>query len=56
MPATKFGDLAFADSALEESGFEPLVPLQSQHNHGTGPMSPTASFHRSRNQREAFTA
>jgi hypothetical protein len=32
------------DSALEESGFEPLVPLQSQHNRGTGPMSPTASI------------
>jgi hypothetical protein len=31
----------FADSSLEESGFEPLVPPQSQHNNrGTGPMSP----------------
>ena len=26
MPATKFGDLGFADSALEGNGFEPLVP------------------------------
>jgi hypothetical protein len=26
-----------------ESGFEPLVPLQSQHNRGTGPMAPSAS-------------
>jgi hypothetical protein len=33
-----------SDSPLEESGFEPLVPLQSQHNRGTGPMSPTASI------------
>jgi hypothetical protein len=37
-------DREFADSLLEESGFEPLVPLQSQHNRGTGPMSPTASI------------
>ena len=37
-------DRGFADSLLEESGFEPLVPLQSQHNRGTGPMSPTASI------------
>ena len=37
--------LRFAlDSPLEESGFEPLVPLQSWHNRGTGPMSPTASI------------
>jgi hypothetical protein len=27
----------FADSPLEETGFEPLVPLRSQHNRGTGP-------------------
>jgi hypothetical protein len=33
-----------ADSPLEEGGFEPLVPPQSQHNRGTGPMSPTASI------------
>ncbi|HEY1896637.1 MAG TPA: hypothetical protein VGG62_10215, partial [Terracidiphilus sp.] len=32
------------DSPLEESGFEPLVPLQNQHNRGTAPMSPTASI------------
>jgi hypothetical protein len=32
------------DSALEEGGFEPLVPSQSQHNRGTGPMSPTSSI------------
>jgi hypothetical protein len=32
------------DSALEESGFEPLVPLPSQRNRGTGPMSPIASI------------
>jgi hypothetical protein len=31
-----------ADSALEEGGFEPLVPPQLQHNRGTGPISPTA--------------
>jgi hypothetical protein len=33
-------DQGFADSPLEESGFEPLVPLESQHNRGSGPMSP----------------
>jgi hypothetical protein len=37
-------DRWFADSPLEEAGFELLVPLQSQHNRGTGPMSPTASI------------
>src|SRR5436305_1226455 len=31
-------------SPLEEGGFEPLVPLQSQQDRGTGPMSPTASI------------
>src|SRR4051794_34821144 len=31
-----------ADSALEETGFEPLVPLRS-HNRDTGPMSPIRS-------------
>jgi hypothetical protein len=30
-------DRWFADSPLEESGFEPLVPPQSQHNRRTGP-------------------
>jgi hypothetical protein len=34
----------FADSPLEESGFEPLVPLLNRNNRGTGPMSPTASI------------
>jgi hypothetical protein len=29
------------DSLLDGSGFKPLVPLQNQHNRGTGPMSPT---------------
>jgi hypothetical protein len=38
-------DVGFAlDSLLEEGGFEPLVPPLSQHNRGTGPMSPTASI------------
>ena len=32
------------DSLLEESGFEPLVPLQNRRNRGTGPMSPTAGI------------
>jgi hypothetical protein len=32
------------DCLLEESGFEPLVPLQKQRNRGAGPMSPTASI------------
>jgi hypothetical protein len=31
------------DSPLEESGFEPLVPLGGQHNRGSGPMSPSVS-------------
>ena len=31
---------AETDCLLEESGFEPLVPPQGQHNRGTGPMSP----------------
>jgi hypothetical protein len=35
---------SFLDSLLEESGFEPLVPLQNQHNRGTRPMSPTAGI------------
>src|SRR3954449_2625638 len=35
---------AETDSPLEEGGFEPLVPLQSQQDRGTGPMSPTASI------------
>src|SRR5690242_16506756 len=34
-------DREFADSPLEESGFEPLVPLQTRHNRGTGPMHPS---------------
>jgi hypothetical protein len=34
----------FADSSLEESGFEPLVPLRNQHNRGIGPISPIASI------------
>jgi hypothetical protein len=33
-----------ADSPVEESGFEPLVPLRSQHNRGIGPISPIASI------------
>jgi hypothetical protein len=33
-------DRWFADSPLEETGFEPLVPLRSQHNRGAGPTSP----------------
>jgi hypothetical protein len=37
-------DREFADSPLEESGFEPLVPLQNRRNRGTDPMSPTASI------------
>src|SRR5438067_1053485 len=32
------------DSPLEESGFEPLVPLQNRHNRGICHMSPTASI------------
>ena len=28
----------------DESGFEPLVPLQNPHNRRTGRMSPTASI------------
>jgi hypothetical protein len=32
------------DSPQEQSGFEPLVPLRSQHNRGTGPMSPIPSI------------
>jgi hypothetical protein len=35
---------AETDWLLEEGGFEPLVPLQRQHDRGTGPMSPTASI------------
>jgi hypothetical protein len=38
------GCTAETDWLLEEGGFEPLVPPQSQHNRGTGPMSPTASI------------
>jgi hypothetical protein len=34
----------FAQDSPLEGGFEPLVPLQSQHNRSTGPMSPTASI------------
>jgi hypothetical protein len=37
-------DRWFADSPLEESGFEPLVPLLNRHNRRTGRMSPTASI------------
>jgi hypothetical protein len=37
-------DRGFADSPVEESGFEPLVPLRSQHNRGIGPISPIASI------------
>jgi hypothetical protein len=37
-------DREFADSLLEESGFEPLVPLLNRHNRRTGRMSPTASI------------
>jgi hypothetical protein len=36
----RFGE----DSPLEESGFEPLVPLLNRHNRRTGRMSPTASI------------
>jgi hypothetical protein len=43
-PSATCWDREFADSLLEEGGFEPLVPPQSQHNRGTGPMSPTASI------------
>jgi hypothetical protein len=39
-PITEF----VPDSPLEESGFEPLVPLRSQHNRGIGPISPIASI------------
>jgi hypothetical protein len=28
----------------DESGFEPLVPVRSQHNRGIGPISPIASI------------
>ena len=35
---------AETDCLLEEAGFEPLVPLQNQHNRGAGPMSPIPSI------------
>jgi hypothetical protein len=38
-------EIRFAsDSPVEESGFEPLVPLPSQPNRDTGPMSPIPSI------------
>jgi hypothetical protein len=39
-----WGFTAETDCLLEESGFEPLVPLRSQHNRGIGPISPIASI------------
>ena len=34
---TASGFAAETDCLLEETGFEPLVPLRSQHNRGNGP-------------------